>query len=133
MRQATQPTQQDGYVAIAIVLILSVVILGMVVTVSQLGIGEGQASLANSNGTISLNLTEGCMEDALLNLRASASYAGGTITRPEGSCTITVVNASPTYTLTATAVATGSVYQRKIQTVVSRSSSAITITSWKEQ
>lgn len=123
--------QSDGYVAIATVFIISAVILSVVVTVSQLGIGEGQASLAHSNGQLELYLAEGCMEDALLNLRASSSYAGGTITRPEGSCTITVSNANPTYTITATT--TDVLYRRGIKAIVNRGSSTITISSWSEQ
>ncbi len=121
---------QDGYIAIAIVLILTVVVLGITVTVAQLGIGEGQVSLALSKGEDALYFTEGCMEDALLKVRANALYAGGTISRPEGTCAITVVQAGPNYTITATS--TSSSYRRTIQTVVTRSSSII-LTSWKEQ
>ena len=37
---------ERGYVAISIILILTAVVLGIIVTVAQLGIGEGQVSLA---------------------------------------------------------------------------------------
>lgn len=121
---------ERGYVAISIVLILSAIILGIIVTVAQLSIGEGQVALSLSKGEDTLDFVEGCMEDALLNINASSSYSGGTITRPEGTCSITVSKSGSTYTTTATTTAT--TYNRTIQTVLTRSS-GISITSWKEQ
>ena len=123
--------KEDGYVAISIVLILTAVILGIMVTVAQLGIGEGQASFALSKGEDALNFAEGCTQDALLKIRSNPSYAGGIITRPEGSCSITVSVAGAVYTVTATTAA--NTYKRTIQAVINRGLTAITLTSWKEQ
>lgn len=122
-------THNGGYISISIVLILTVIVLGIMVTVAQLSIGEGQGALALSNGHKTISFVEGCMEDALLAIRANAAYAGGTITRPEGTCVITVSTVSTTYTVTATT--TDTTYKRTIQAVVTRSSS-MTISSWKE-
>lgn len=121
---------KQGYVAISMMLILSVVTLSVMVTVAQLGIGEGQASFALTKGEDTLQFVEGCLEDALLKLRASASYTGGSITRPEGTCTITVSNVGTVYTVTATN--TVSTYKRTVRAVVNRTSS-LAITSWQEQ
>jgi hypothetical protein len=121
---------EKGYVAISVVLILAVVILGIAVTVAQLGIGEGQASLALSKGEDALNFVEGCTEDALLKIRSNASYVGGTITRPEGTCSITISLVGSTYSVTVTTTATS--YKRTIQAVATRSA-ALSLTSWREQ
>ncbi len=121
---------EQGYVAISIILILTVVISGVMITVAQLGVGEGQVSLAITKGEGALVFIEGCMEDALLKLRNSASYAGGTISRPEGICTITVSQAGSNYTVTTTTTATD--YRRTVQAVVNRGGSYLTISSWKE-
>ncbi len=129
MKQHVRHTS-DGYVVIAILLILAAVILSIVITVAQLGVGEGQASLALSKGEEALNRTESCMEDALLKIRADAGYAGGTVIHPEGTCSITVTTVGPVYTVTAST--TGTSYTRTIQAVVNRSAS-MTITSWREQ
>jgi len=131
MKKNIHNRSEDGYVAISIMLILSAVILGIIVTVAQLGIGEGQASLALSKGEDTLSFVEGCTEDALLKIRSDASYAGGTISRPEGTCSVDVVKAESTYTVTATTTAIQ--YKRTIQAIVNRSSSGVTLTSWKEQ
>lgn len=130
MKKTIYKNSEDGYVAIAIVLILTVVILGIMVTVAQLGVGEGQVSLALSKGEDTLNFVEGCMEDALLKIRSDPTYSGGSITRPEGTCTIAVSQAGTTYTVTSTTTAT--TYGRTVQGVVTRST-ALSLTSWKEQ
>lgn len=130
MNKIVDKKLKKGYVALSIVLILTAVILGITVTVAQLGIGEGQSSLSLSKGEDVLNFVEGCMEDALLKLRSNISYSGGSITRPEGTCSITVTTAGPLYTITATTGTT--TYKRTVQAVVTRTS-AIILTSWKEQ
>ena len=131
MKKLTNKNSTDGYVAISILLILTAVILGIIVTVAHLGIGEGQVSLALSKGEDTLHFVEGCMEDALLKIRSNPSYAGGTIGRPgsEGTCLITVAG-GPTYTVTATTNAWQG-YNRTIQVVVVRGAT-MSLTSWKE-
>lgn len=127
-------SSQDGYVAISIVLILTVVLLGIMTTVTQLGIGEGQVSLALSKGEGALHFVEGCVEDVMLKIRSNPSYNGTTITINGQTCIITynVGGSGPiNWDLTVSSSA-GSAYQRKIQAVFTRSGSSITLTSWKE-
>ena len=124
-------SREGGYVAISIILILTAVVLGIIVTVAQLGIGEGQVSLALSKGEDTLHFVEGCMEDAILKLRVNALYAGGSITRPEGTCTITVFKFSNNITYLLTATTTNTSYVRKMQVSLIRDYS-ITIVSWQE-
>ena len=130
-KNAFKIKSQRGYVAISIILMLTAVVLGIMVSVAQLGIGEGQASLALSKGEDALNFAEGCAEDAVLNIRSNPSYSGGTISRPEGTCSIAVSVAGSVYTVTVTTTETK--YKRTIQTIVNRGLTAITLTNWKEQ
>lgn len=125
----TKNQSQHGYVAVSTVLLLSAMILMSAVSLVALGIGESQAAFAGTRGEEALTLVEGCTEDALYKLWENASYTGGAITRPEGSCTIAVSNSNPTYTLTITA--TSATYTRSIQVVATRTTQ-LTITSWKE-
>ena len=120
---------QKGFIALTSVLVISVVVLSITLTIVYLSIGQGQSSLALSKGEDQLAFVEGCMEDALLKIKVNSSYAGGSITRPEGTCTITVSQAGNVYTMTS--MGTTSVYKRTIQVVATRGSS-IVITSWKE-
>jgi len=120
---------QSGYIALVTVLVVSAVVILISTTVAFLAIGEAQQSLALTKGEGNLLFTEGCMEDALIKARASSAYTGGTITEPEGTCTVTVSKAGTTWTLTAVPNTTD--FSRTIQVVVVRSSSLV-ITSWKE-
>lgn len=67
----------SGYIALITVIILSAVTMAIGTTVSLLAIGEAQSSQALTKGEETLGFVEGCMEDALLKVRASDSYAGG--------------------------------------------------------
>jgi hypothetical protein len=121
--------KKQGYIALIMVLTISAVALATVTSVLLLSIGEAQSGLALFNGENNLQFVEGCMEDALLKSQASSSYSGGTITRPEGTCMITVSKNVNVWTITATTAST--TYKRTIQAVVTRSSDII-ITSWQE-
>lgn len=122
---------QKGYIAIVTVIILSAVTLGIASTVSLLAIGEAERALAVSKGEGSLQLAEGCAEDGLLRVQQSSSYNGGTITRPEGTCVITVSNNGGNWSLSATS--TQSNYNRTIQVSFSRLvGSSIAISSWQD-
>jgi hypothetical protein len=119
-----------GYIALLAVIMIATAGLFLAVTASLAGISELQSSLSLTNGENTLNFVEGCAEDALQKVWASPSYLGGNITRPEGTCTVTVTTAGQVYTLTVSTSATD--YSRTIQVVVNRGASAISIVSWKE-
>lgn len=120
---------ERGYIALIAVLTISAVVLAISTTVALLAIGEAQSSYALTKGEDTLAFVEGCMEDALLKSQKSSSYTSGSITRPEGTCAVTVSKAGNVWTLTAST--TDTKYVRTIQAVVTRGSS-LTITSWLE-
>jgi hypothetical protein len=129
----------DGFLAVSMVLILSAVVISIAATIALVAIGEGQASLAATQGEQNLAFVEGCVEDALLKVRASATFGDPTgtpvsIARPEGTCIVTVVSkvgsGTVTWTMNATTNATN--YTRTIQAIFSRSASGITLNSWRE-
>lgn len=122
-------TNKPGFIALTTVLTISVVVLALTISMAYLTIGQGQSGLALSKGEDQLNFVEGCMEDALLKIRINDSYAGGAITRPEGTCNISVSQVGITYTVTVTG--TTFLYKRTVQTVVTRGVT-LNIVSWKE-
>lgn len=119
-----------GFMAITTVLIISAVVLLIAITVSLTGVNEGQTSFAVDNGEQNLALVEGCAEDYLLKIRANSSFTASNITRPEGTCSITINVGNPNWDITVSS--TNSDYQRKVQVKFTRSSSGITLTSWQE-
>lgn len=118
-----------GYVALTIVLMITAVSLAIAATVSLLSIGDIQTGLSLSKGEETYLFVDGCMEDALEKAATTPTYAGGTITRPEGTCSVTASKTGNTWTISATTTATD--YKRTMQ-VVATMSSSLKLASWKE-
>lgn len=118
---------QKGYLAISMVLLLTVVTLAVATTVSLLAIGEGQSGLGHELGESALNLDEECAEDLLLRMRNEGMFAA-TITstsfaEAEGTCSLT--KSGNTWTITNTSPST---YVRTIQVTFVRDGYGITFT-----
>lgn len=124
--------REKGVVALSIVLVLAAVLAAVSITVALLSVGEGQSGLALTNGESTLAFVEGCTEDALLKARASASYTGGNITRPEGTCSVSVSKVGSVWTLTVGTTATS--YIRTVVAKVTQSGYGVVINAdgWKE-
>jgi len=120
----------SGYIAFISFLILGAVVLLVGTTLALLSVFEIQQSLAGRKGAEALYLAEGCAADALLASFYDESYAGGTKTPPEGSCTITVSKVGSNWVLTSAGTVAGG-YTRRVRVNILRSGS-IQILSWKE-
>lgn len=120
-----------GFVAISTVLILSVVVVSIATTTALLSIGEAQSGFSLFKGDDNLSFVEGCVEDVMLKIRSSSAYNGTSITRPEGTCSITYVTGGPTNWDVKVTSSTNT-YQRTIEVVFTRNPSGISLTSWKE-
>lgn len=124
--------RQNGYIAILAVLIILAVVVGTTTTVALLSVGEAQSGFALFKGEDTLQFVEGCTEDALLKIRSDAGLTGTfTITRPEGTCAVTIVSkVGVRWTVQTTTQNT--TYKRTIETVFDRNPTGITLVSWKE-
>ncbi len=121
--------QQSGYIAISSVLVIMVVVLVIGTTVSLLSINDIQGSLSNKKGLEALDLVEGCVEDALLQLHSS-NLLSATITIPEGVCTISDISQVGTeWTFTVSGSFNG--YTKNMHVSANRQS-AVEVTSWME-
>ena len=131
-------SSQQGFMAFSLILLISAVVLVIVTTVSLVSIGEMQASMGLYYGEDTLDLVEGCAEDAMMKINLNASYTGGSITRPEGTCNVTINSGDPNWDITVSAdhSSQSSViekqFQRNIRVTFTRSGSVITMTSWRE-
>ncbi len=118
-----------GFIAIVTILMISALVLLVSLSVTAMAISQLQGSLGQTNGEEKWYLTDGCVEDALLKIRAGPSYAGGSITRPEGTCNVVVSQAGNVYTLTVNSASTS--YNRTARVTATRSGT-VTVSSWKE-
>jgi hypothetical protein len=130
---------KQGFMAIAVVLLVSSAVLTIATTVALAGIGEAQSSFAINKGESNLSLVEGCADDAMLKARSDSTFGDPvpttvTITRPEGTCSISVISktGSNPSTWTMNVTTNDPNYKRKIQVIFTRGTNSITLISWKE-
>ena len=132
MRRCAVTDMKSGFIATYTVLIVLTVVAAATVAVTLLSIGSAQGSLALGQGRTTLALVEGCTEDAVLKSWANVGFTSTTITRPEGSCQVTVSKVGQVWTETITNT-TSTTYVRTIQVVFTRASTGLSLTSWLEQ
>lgn len=118
-----------GYIALTTVLVVGVVLLTIGLSVSLIAISEGQLSLSGRRSESTRNITESCIEDALLRL-SNTNTVNTTVTLPEGVCSL-VVNSTVGNTWTFTLTGTSETVTKKIQVVAVRGS-VVSVTSWLE-
>jgi hypothetical protein len=119
--------KQEGFIAVTV---------GIAVSVTYASIGEAQSGLTLFKGEENLHFVEGCAEDALLKARSSSTFgdpAGTpvTITRPEGTCSVTV-NSKVGTTWTMDVTSSTTTYKKTIRIIFNRNTTGISLTSWKE-
>jgi hypothetical protein len=120
---------RDGYIALISFLVVSAVALAIGIGLGILGVSEAQMGLAEKRGYSSLALTEGCAADALLSAYRDGDYSGGSLSSPEGSCTIAVVKTGDDWTMTIAGTVAG--HTKKVVVKINRGNE-IVVTGWKE-
>lgn len=120
---------QKGYIAIASILVISAVAVIIGTAVALQSINEIQTALSHKKGQESLQLVEGCTENALIRLNRVASLSA-TVTIPEGSCSVTI-NSNTGNNWTFTVSGTVNNYTKSVQVSATRGDT-FTITNWQE-
>lgn len=127
-QQKSDHTKQ-GFIALVTVLVIGVVLVTIGYSVSLLSISEGQLAQSEKRNEAVLDLTEACVEDALLRLNNTNALTT-TVILPEGTCTLTIDSTVGT-TWTFTVSGSFQTLVKKIQVVATRGST-ITVNSWLE-
>ena len=105
--------------------------LTVIGTMTYLAIGEGQSSLTLELSENNLAAVEGCVEDLLQKVHDDAGFAAASLTHTDITCLYTYNSGGPSdWDVTVNAPA-GS-FARKTRVVFTRSSEALTVTSWQE-
>ena len=121
---------QQGYVALASILVITAITVIISVSVSLLTVNELQSSLATKKGIEAHLLVEGCIEDLLLELNKEGTLST-TITLPEGSCSATIdsqVGNDSTFTVTGSFDG----YTSTTQVTATRDTS-VSVSNWQQQ
>ena|SRR5579859_4518813 len=121
-----------GYIALSMVIIITAVVIAVATTVALLAVGEAESALTQENGENTWSFVDGCAEDALLKIHDNSSFVTSTFTRPEGTCSVTVVAGNPNWDIKVTSSAL--IYNNTQRTIEVKATkgTTITITSWQE-
>ncbi len=85
---------RPGATLLITVMILGTVALFIGISLALRGIGEMEMSNASYHAQKTLNIADGCMEEALKRLWSAPGYEGGALSLGDGECTISVGRAS---------------------------------------
>jgi hypothetical protein len=133
MTHHTIHSSSAGFVAFLTILLVSAVVLSASVSVALLGVGEMSSSLSTRKSLEALKIAEACGEEALLRIRRSQSYTGGTLTFDRGSCTISATSSNSLYTATVSATLTGAPnFTRKLELSIQRAGNLVNLRNWRE-
>lgn len=127
MKQQVSKIHSNGYVALATVLVIAVVVTTVGLSVATQSIDTVQSTLFDERGHQVRNVVESCVEDALLSLNKNNAIASS-ITLPDGSCSVTINSQTG---LTWNFTVTSTVEQQTASAVVeAERDSAVSVTSW---
>lgn len=126
---------QRGVAALLTIVIISTAALIMAYSASILGLGELEMGYDSQQGGEAFSAADGCMEEALRQLRIDTGYSGDSLNLSNGSCIISISGAGNDRIITV--IGTVGDYNKKIETDITFSDSAITgvvitINSWQE-
>lgn len=122
-------SHHTGYIALTTVLVVGVVLVTIGLSVSLLAISEGQLALSGRRNESTLDIVEGCVEVGLLQFR-NTNTVDATIVLPEGTCLVTVNEATP-IVWDGIVAATVDTVTKKIRVKATQGTS-VSVTSWLE-
>ena len=121
-------SKSRGFVIISTVFILLAVAIAIGATTTLLSVSDAQTSFALSEGVRARGLLDGCVEDVLLFSRANATYTGGALSRPGGTCLANIAKLGNRWT--ATVRANGE-YVQAAEVVFDRTASGVNLLQWR--
>lgn len=118
----------SGFILTIVVIVIAAAFVVLTVgaatrTLTQLDVGVTAAT-----GSAATSASDGCVEEALLQLRRDSAYVGGTATVGDATCTIGVSGTGGSRTLTVT----GAVGSATRAVTIGAALSPFAVTSWSE-
>jgi hypothetical protein len=126
---------QPGFAALLTIIIIGAATLILSFGTFVLSIGDFEQGYVVQQGSETLAVADGCIDEAMRRLRTDETFGSGgvvNLTIGDGSCTITV---STPQAGKRTIVVLGTIgnYNRKIEVTISLASNVATVDSWVEK
>ena len=121
-----------GYITLISVLVVGAVGLAIATSILLLGLGSSRTSFAVEQSAQARWLATACAEEALEQIRISASFVGtNNLSLGQGTCTY-IVTSQGGENRTITASGTVGTVVRKVEVLISRINPTITVSTWQE-
>jgi len=120
---------KNGYAAIVTVMVVGAVLVLTGVGVVLNSINEVQSSFGEGQREVTLALVDACAQESLLEINKNNALPG-TITLPQGSCTVTI-NSQVGNSWDFTVSGTFGFYNKSVQITATRTTSVV-VNSWQE-
>lgn len=124
---------QQGYVVLISLLIVSVVGLAIASSLMAISISGSRSSLERDQATAARYLADACAEYAISQLLDDNTYAGNEVrTLGDGTCTVRPVLGSGNTNRTVEILGTVDTTVRKIRVEIASLTPSVALTSWRD-
>ena len=90
----------QGYIALISVLIISAIVLAVAITLNLTSIDETKTGLLKEQSEQSFTLADACLEESYIRLKRDSNYTGGQLNFEQGYCNINIVSSGNRRTIT---------------------------------
>ncbi len=111
------------------VVVLAIALI-VAASVQLLGVGEGILSFQELQSEQAFALADSCIKESALRIERNATWAGGSLSFPQGNCIVTVAISGSSRTVSSAATVGQAV--RKITAGMTLTGTLISFTSWNE-
>ncbi len=121
---------QNGYIALIAVLIITAATLAISLSLNTLSIGETESGLLKQQSAQSFALADACLQESYLRLARQGDYVGGQLKTELGSCTITIVKDNRDRIINVNSEV--GFQMRRWESRVTVDNGSVTVNYWKE-
>lgn len=122
---------QEGFVALLTIILVSAAVLIMAFSASFLGLGSLEGGYTKVSGDKAFWMADSCMDEALERLRINGSYTGSNLSLGDASCIISVVDNGDSKSIVVNASSTDNHY-KNISATVDDTAGYIILSNWNE-
>ncbi len=118
-----------GVISVASVVVISVVALLAGIAFSAFSLSELQHAFFDQNAAVAFVAADSCVEEAILRLKRSSGYAGGSLAVGDATCGVTVASGTQKI-ITATSTFQG--ITRTIQARITLTGASASLNEWTQ-
>jgi len=110
--------KRHAYALITVVIIVMTVLLVFLSSFQMISTSGLDSTLGNRMGTEAQYVSEACLEDTLVRLKANSLYNGGSLNLADGYCTISISDSAPNEKLIQIEASTLNAYYQHLEVLV---------------